>query len=60
MVPIWWGMHGVCVCSEFGEVDPELLNAAVTRFTRSCAGYSVATYVLVSVMTSSPGHVMLM
>ena len=33
--------------SEFGEIDPDKVKAAVNRFTHSCAGYSVATYVLV-------------
>ena len=33
--------------SEFGEVDPDKLKAAVKIFIHSCAGYSVATYVLV-------------
>ena len=33
--------------SEFGEVDPDKLKAAVKTFIHSCAGYSVATYVLV-------------
>ncbi|XP_065912685.1 phosphatidylinositol 4,5-bisphosphate 3-kinase catalytic subunit gamma isoform-like isoform X2 [Dysidea avara] len=30
----------------FGEKNPELFQAAINRFIRSCAGYSVATYVL--------------
>lgn len=34
--------------SEFGEIDPDKVKAAVKRFTVSCAGYSVATYILVS------------
>jgi len=34
--------------SEFGEIDPDKVKAAVKTFTHSCAGYSVATYVLVS------------
>ena len=34
-------------CSEYGEVDSDKLEAAVDTFVRSCAGYSVATYVLV-------------
>ena len=33
--------------SEFGEVDLDKVKAAVKRFTHSCAGYSVATYILV-------------
>lgn len=33
--------------SEFSELDPEKLKLAVKKFTHSCAGYSVATYVLV-------------
>ena len=47
----------VCTCSEYGETDYEMLNAAVKRFTRSCAGYSVATYVLVSRLASNDDHV---
>ena len=34
-------------CSQFGEEDPDLVQLAINRFVRSCAGYSVATYVLV-------------
>ena len=34
--------------SELQELDPEKLKNAVKRFAHSCAGYSVATYVLVS------------
>jgi len=34
-------------CSQFGEEDPDLVQSAINRFVRSCAGYSVATYVLV-------------
>ena len=34
--------------SEFGEIDTDKVKAAVKTFTHSCAGYSVATYVLVS------------
>lgn len=32
--------------NEFGEIDPDKVKAAVKRFTVSCAGYSVATYIL--------------
>jgi phosphatidylinositol-4,5-bisphosphate 3-kinase len=32
--------------NEFGEDDPDLLKEAVKRFTHSCAGYTVASYVL--------------
>jgi hypothetical protein len=32
--------------NEFGELDPEKLKTAVKKFAHSCAGYSVATYVL--------------
>ena len=39
--------------SEYGEVDSDKLAAAVDTFVRSCAGYSVATYVLVSLNTCS-------
>jgi len=39
------------VHSQFGEKDPELLKAAIDKFVRSCAGYSVATYVLVKSIT---------
>lgn len=39
-------------CSEFGEVDPEKLEAAIDTFVHSCAGYSVATYILVSITCS--------
>ena len=42
-------------CSDFGEVDQEKVDAAIKRFTQSCAGYSVATYVLVR--TSLPPSV---
>ncbi len=35
------------VCSEFDETDPDLVKEAVRTFAHSCAGYSVATYVLV-------------
>ena len=34
--------------SEYGEIDPDKVKAAVNTFMRSCAGYSVATYALVS------------
>ncbi len=37
----------ICACSEFGEDDPEKLKAAIDTFVHSCAGYSVATYILV-------------
>ena len=40
------------IFSEFGETDHEMLEAAVKRFVRSCAGYSVATYVLVSMQVA--------
>ena len=40
-------MHFPFPLSEFGEVDPDKLKAAVKTFIHSCAGYSVATYVLV-------------
>ena len=33
--------------SQFGEKDPDLLQSAIDRFIHSCAGYSVATYILV-------------
>lgn len=33
--------------SEYGEVDPDKVKAAINTFMRSCAGYSVATYALV-------------
>ena len=39
--------HLVFSLSEFGEVDPDKLKAAVKTFIHSCSGYSVATYVLV-------------
>ena len=39
--------HLVFSLSEFGEVDLDKLKAAVKTFIHSCAGYSVATYVLV-------------
>ena len=39
-------------CSEFRELDPEKVKLAVKKFTHSCAGYSVATYVLVGIHTS--------
>lgn len=32
--------------NEFGEDDPDKLKDAVRRFTHSCAGYTVASYVL--------------
>ena len=35
-------------CSEFGEDDPDLLKDSIKRFMYSCAGYTVASYVLVS------------
>ena len=38
--------------SEFGEDDPDKLKDAVRRFTHSCAGYTVASYVLVSKSTN--------
>lgn len=34
-------------CSEFGEDDPDLLKESIKRFMYSCAGYTVASYVLV-------------
>lgn len=34
--------------SEFDETDPDKVKEAVRIFVHSCAGYSVATYVLVS------------
>ena len=37
--------------SEYGEIDPDKVKAAVNTFMRSCAGYSVATYALVSLVT---------
>ena len=36
------------MCSEFGEEDVDKVKSAVRMFVHSCAGYSVATYVLVS------------
>ena len=60
LVSVLWYCHvmrvtllavNVCIdcplCSEYGEVDSDKLEAAVDTFVRSCAGYSVATYVLV-------------
>ena len=41
------------LCSEFGETDPDMVKEAVRLFVHSCAGYSVATYVLVSLDASS-------
>ena len=40
-------MYLKLACSQFGEEDPDLVESAIDRFLRSCAGYSVATYVLV-------------
>lgn len=45
--PTWYFMLTHLLLSEFGETDKDMLDAAIKRFTRSCAGYSVATYVLV-------------
>ena len=42
----------VCACSEFGEEDVDKVKAAVKMFVHSCAGYSVATYVLVRLQTN--------
>ena len=36
-----------CFFSEFGEEDGDRVKEAVKTFVHSCAGYSVATYVLV-------------
>ena len=54
------GVQVCCGCvlivssfSEYGEVDSDKLAAAVDTFVRSCAGYSVATYVLVSLNSCS-------
>ena len=44
----------VLYLSEFGENDPDKLSEAIRRFTLSCAGYTVATYVLVSSSLSLP------
>ena len=43
-------MHKVCdfLYSEFGGEDPDKLKTAIDTFVHSCAGYSVATYILVS------------
>ena len=38
----------ILTISEYGEIDPDKVRAAVSTFMRSCAGYSVATYALVS------------
>lgn len=42
-------LYYIFLFSEFGEDDPELLKDALKRFAHSCAGYTVASYVLVSI-----------
>ena len=40
-------MHLHFSLSEFGETDADRVKDAIKMFVHSCAGYSVATYVLV-------------
>ena len=42
-----------CTRSEFEEIDSDKVKTAVKSFVHSCAGYSVATYVLVNLTLSS-------
>ena len=46
VIKFFFNMRFLFSLSEFGEVDPDKLKAAVKTFIHSCAGYSVATYVV--------------